>query len=42
MSDPSLYIRWGDFQAGAVGHVAIVALVVAIVLVLGAKWRGIL
>jgi hypothetical protein len=42
MTDPSLFIRWGEFQAGAIGHVAIIAFVVVIVLLVGAKWRGIL
>jgi hypothetical protein len=43
MSEPSIFIRirWGEFQAGAVGTIAIVALVlIIIVLLIVVKWGG--
>ena len=40
MTDPSLFIRWGDFQAGASGHLAIVALLVLVAVAVAFKWRG--
>ena len=42
MADPSIFIRWGEFQAGAVGPIAIIALVAVVAIYVGAKWRGIL
>jgi hypothetical protein len=39
---PSLFIRWGEFQVGAFGSLAIIAVVIVIALFVGAKWRGIL
>jgi hypothetical protein len=39
MADPSLFIRWGEFQAGASGHLAILFLFI-IVLVMLWRWRG--
>ena len=42
MTDPSIFIHWGDFEAGAVGVTAILALVVICVALIGARWRGLL
>ncbi len=42
MNDPSLFIRYGDFQAGAFGLSAIVALVLLALLAIGARWRGLI
>jgi len=38
MTDPSLFLRWGDFQAGAYGYYAITALVFILAI---AAWRRI-
>jgi hypothetical protein len=40
MTDPSLFIRWGDFQAGASGHFAIIALATIVGAIVFARWRG--
>lgn len=40
MTDPSLFIRWGDFQVGATGHLAIIALLALVAVAIGIKWRG--
>ena len=42
MSDTSLFIRLGELQIGAVGPVGIGAVVVLALMLLGARWRGIL
>jgi hypothetical protein len=42
MTDPSIFIRFGDFQAGAFGLAGIIALVLLAVLAIGARWRGLL
>ena len=42
MTDPSIFIRYGDFQAGAFGLAAIIALVVLAALAIGARWRGLI
>jgi hypothetical protein len=42
MTDPSIFIRYGDFQAGAFGFAGIIALVLLAALVIGARWRGLL
>jgi hypothetical protein len=38
MTDPSLFIRYGEFQAGAVGLYAIIAVIVLALIALGARW----
>ena len=40
MTDPSLFIRWGDFQAGASGHLPVIALCVIVALIVVLRWRG--
>lgn len=42
MTDPSIFIRFGEFQAGAFGLAGIIALVLLAVLAVGARWRGLL
>jgi hypothetical protein len=42
MTDASIFIRYGDFQAGAFGLAGIVALVLLAMLAIGARWRGLL
>jgi hypothetical protein len=42
MTDSSIFIRFGEFQAGAFGLAGIIALVLLAVLAIGARWRGLL
>jgi hypothetical protein len=42
MTDPSIFIRYDDFQAGAFGLAGIIALVLLAALAVGARWRGLL
>jgi hypothetical protein len=42
MIDPSIFIRYGEFQAGAFGLSAIIALLLLAVLAIGARWRGLI
>jgi hypothetical protein len=42
MTDPSIFIRFGEFQAGAFGLAGIIALVLLAALAVGARWRGLL
>jgi hypothetical protein len=36
----AIYIKWGRFQAGIVGRFAITASVIALALILGARFLG--
>ncbi len=42
MTDPSLFIRYGEFQAGAFGLSAIIALVVLALIAVSARWLGLI